>query len=401
MCASEDVTRGFAVRSRTGCAQLSRSNTSEEGMETAALAAAGRLSDDELLRRVAALAGRERRATVELIAHLAELDRRRLYRGEGYRSLFCYCTDALRLAEHATYKRIVAARACRRFPVLLGLLENGALNLSTLRLIAPHLTRDNVSAVLGEAVGRCKREVEALVARLAPPPDVVASVRKLPDKPVVASNPPAPTEPRAEPTLVEPAQPEQSLRPASADPLVFPALPPATAPVVALAPGRYRVQFTMSDQTQETLRQVQALLRREIPDGDLATVFDRALKLLLEDTARKKLAATDHPRPRRAGAPDPRSRHKPAELVRAVWRRDGGRCAVLARNGRRCGAEAFLEFHHVDAYALGGEMTEHNISLRCRAHNQYEADLIFGPHVPRVREPDAVYETGNRRRREQ
>ena len=126
----------------------------------------------------------------------------------------------------------------------------------------------------------------------------------------------------------------------------------------------------------------------------MATLFDRALKLLLDETARKKLAATDHTR-RRKGSRDLHSRHKPAELVRAVWQRDAGRCAFVAKNGRRCGEESFLEFHHVDAHALGGEMMEDNISLRCHAHNQYEAELLFGPHVPKVRELAPAYVSSN------
>jgi hypothetical protein len=346
-------------------------------MQITLLVAAARLSDRELLRRVTSLAVHERQATVELVAHLAELDKRGLYRGEGYGSLFTYCTEALHLAEHATYKRIVAARACRRFPVLLKHLADGSLNLSTLRLIAPHLTRENVTAIVGEAAGRRKRYVEALVARLAPRPDVAPSVKKLPARPMpVVSSAPSTIEvaviPASQPTAAEPAA------------LVLPAPPPPSPPVAALAPDRYRLQLTVTGETHDTLRQVQTLLRREIPDGDLATIFDRALKLLLEDTARKKVAATDHRRPRRAGA-HKRSRYKPAELVRAVWRRDGGRCAFVAKNGRRCREDAFLEFHHLHAYGQGGEMTEDNISLRCRAHNQYEAELVFGPQVTKVR----------------
>jgi hypothetical protein len=335
---------------------------------------------------VVALAGHERRATVELIAHLAEVDKRKLHRGQGYGSLFVYCTEALHLAEHATYKRIVAARACRRFPMLLDRLADGSLNLSTLRLIAPHLTRENLTAVVGEAIGRRKRDVEALVARLAPQPDVAQSLRKLPAKP-------DPVESSA-PDAVE--QRDDALRPAMADPpdLVLPAPPPQSPPVAALAPDRYRIQFTVGPETHDTLRQLQALLRREIPDGDLAALFHRALSLLLEETVRKKLAATDRPRSR-PGPRDLHSRQKPADLVRAVWRRDGGRCAFVARNGRRCGEESFLEFHHLEAYALGGEMSEENISLRCHAHNQYEAELLFGPHVPKVRERAPAYVSRN------
>jgi hypothetical protein len=65
--------------------------------------------------------------TVELVAHLAELDARRLYLGEGYGSLFAYCTGALRLAEHAAYNRIETARLARRFPVVLNGLADGRL----------------------------------------------------------------------------------------------------------------------------------------------------------------------------------------------------------------------------------------------------------------------------------
>jgi hypothetical protein len=39
----------------------------------------------------------------------------------------------------------------------------------------------------------------------------------------------------------------------------------------------------------------------------------------------------------------------------------------------------FLEFHHVRAYAMQGPATVQNISLRCWRHNQYEAELTFGP----------------------
>src|SRR5262245_42901304 len=87
------------------------------------------MTDDELLARVCNLAQRERAATVHLIAALAELDSRRLYLGGGYSSLFTYCTQALHLSEHAAYGRIEAARAARRFPVILDLLVEGAVTL--------------------------------------------------------------------------------------------------------------------------------------------------------------------------------------------------------------------------------------------------------------------------------
>jgi 5-methylcytosine-specific restriction endonuclease McrA len=72
------------------------------------------------------------------------------------------------------------------------------------------------------------------------------------------------------------------------------------------------------------------------------------------------------------------SRHIPAAVKRAVWSRDGGRCAFVSSDGRRSIEQGFLEFHHVRPFAAGGEPTAENIQLRCRAHNGYEANLAFG-----------------------
>ncbi len=69
------------------------------------LVAVARLSNAELLARITQLAAREQEATAALIAHLAELDARRLYLAEGYSSLFVCCTQVLHLAEHAAYGR--------------------------------------------------------------------------------------------------------------------------------------------------------------------------------------------------------------------------------------------------------------------------------------------------------
>ena len=74
-----------------------------------------RLTDEALLACVRDLARRERRATVALVAHLAELDERRLYLDEGCSSLFTYCTEVLHFLEHAAYNRIECARAARRY----------------------------------------------------------------------------------------------------------------------------------------------------------------------------------------------------------------------------------------------------------------------------------------------
>jgi hypothetical protein len=142
---------------------------------------------------------------------------------------------------------------------------------------------------------------------------------------------------------------------------------------------RFKVHLTISHETRDKLDRVQALARQAIPNGDLLTIVDRALTLLLNELERQRCAATSSPR--RGREDSGRSRHIPAAVSREVWRRDGGRCAFGGRDGR-CSERSFLEYHHVRPYADGGPATTANIELRCQAHNAYEASLLFESGPP-------------------
>lgn len=154
---------------------------------------------------------------------------------------------------------------------------------------------------------------------------------------------------------------------------------PPRAVMRPLSTERYKLELTISGATREKLRRVQDLLRHAVPKGDLADIFDRAVTSLLEDLERRRFAATSKPRATRE--PTRGSRYIPAAVRREVWKRDEGRCAFVGARGR-CTETAFLEFHHVDPYAVGGDPTVDNIQLRCKAHNRYEAQLFFGTDVP-------------------
>ena len=167
----------------------------------------------------------------------------------------------------------------------------------------------------------------------------------------------------------------------------FPVPEPSPASIAPLAPERYRIQLTVSRETHDKFRRAQALLRHAVPSGDAAEIFDRAVTLLVDRLERQRFAQAERPRATTQGAAGA-SRHIPAAVRRAVWRRDGGCCAFVGTEGR-CGERAFLELHHVEPYAVGGAATVENIELRCRAHNAYEARLFFGPDV--VREGEASW----------
>ena len=337
-----------------------------QGRMTESLTAVSLLCDAELLAEVRVAAAREREATVRLIALLAQIDARRLYLGEGCSSLFTYCTQVLHLSEHAAYGRIEAARAARRFPVILDLLSDGSMTLTTVTLLAPHLTPANHGEILDAARHKSKRDVEHIVARLRPQPALPATVRKLPE--------PRPAPAPGQPSVVAPT--------AHADSALNLAPPPTrpAATVTPLAPERYKVQFTISSETHDKLRRAQDLLRHSIPNGDPAALFDRALSLLLADLERSEARRDDSP----ARGSSARVRLA-SHFCRCADERSGSATAVSARSlapMARCTERGFLEFHHVRPYADGGATVVENLELRCRAHNLHEAERYFGSTLP-------------------
>ena len=130
------------------------------------------IPDDELLHRLAELLRDSRCTEAELVAHIGEVDRRRLHARLASPSMFRYCIHVLQLSEPEAYLRIAAARAARRHPVLLAMLADGRLHLSGIAKLAPHLTRENRDALLRRATHRSKRQIEELIAEICPRPDV-------------------------------------------------------------------------------------------------------------------------------------------------------------------------------------------------------------------------------------
>jgi hypothetical protein len=349
------------------------------------LAAFEGVSDDELVERVKQLAACERRASVALIRSLVEFDSRQLYLREGCSSLFTYCTQVLHLSEGSAYNRIETARAARRYPKVLEALERGDVTLTAVRLLAPHLTAESHGEVIAAARHRSKLEIQELIAKLNPRPAAAPLIRRVALQPSNRDSPPALAS--AQELEISPAT---TATVTSASALVgedVPAKAPAplcrAAVVTPLAPELYRLQVTLTRETHDKLRRAQALARHRLASGDVASILDRALTLLVGHLERRRFASVASPK-QSAGESPAWGRYIPAAVRRTVWDRDEGRCAFIGRAGR-CRETAFLEFHHVAPYAAGGEATADNIQLRCRAHNQYEARLFFGDTLVRER----------------
>ena len=362
------------------------------------------LSDDELLRRLSDLLRQSRRCEADLVAHIGEVDSRRLYAREASPSMFAYCTGVLHLSEAEAYLRIAAARASREHPILLEMLGDGRLHLTGVAKLAPRLTLENREALLKRATHKSKRQIEELIAELEPRPDVPALMRRLParrqvdapasglcpvrgavaDRDVEADLPPhgdgvatsgchlrldgvasvATASPELRPDAVRVPPASGNFRPAAVEPL---------------APARYKVQFTASAALHDKLERLRALMRSSVPDGDLAAIIDEAVTEKLERLEAQRFARTRAPRKAHSESDTcPRTRQIPAAVRRAVYERDGGRCRYVDEQSRQCTAREGLEFHHRHPFGCGGDHSVENVSLTCRAHNGYLAEVDYG-----------------------
>jgi 5-methylcytosine-specific restriction endonuclease McrA len=156
--------------------------------------------------------------------------------------------------------------------------------------------------------------------------------------------------------------------------------------VAPLLPGRYSLQVTIDQETYEDVRYARELLGHAVPSRELAKLMKRAFRELVQVLEKKKFAKCVQTRPRRGSSS---ARYVPSEIRRTVWLRDGGQCTFVSDHGKRCAARSCLEFDHIEAVARGGQTTASGMRLRCRAHNQYEAERTFGVEFMRNKREQA------------
>ncbi len=342
--------------------------------------------DEELDRRFGLLVRSERELVAEMLACWIEVDRRKRWAERGYPSMFAWCRKKHRLSESVIGKRIHAARAAKRFPVILGMLRRGEIHLCAISRLARHLNEANHVAVLERARGLSKRRLEVLIAELSPKPDPKPRItaERVAASPAVASPAPTPTLellPQRTTSLASPTvhvtppcsgervQVEVELRDSS---------PPARpARIEPRSPGRFALTVPMSEHTVGALRKLEALLSHR-RNADLESIVARAIDELLERTERERTGKARRPRPTDAKSNAGTTRAPRRAARRAVWEGDDESCAYVSPDGHRCGSMHRLQVHHVEPFARGGPTNVANLSLRCAAHNRYEAERDFG-----------------------
>jgi 5-methylcytosine-specific restriction endonuclease McrA len=394
------------------------------------------LADATLLHDLAALVAQDRATTAALLAHIAEVDARKLYLPAACSSMFTYCVRELHMSEDTAFKRIRVARAGRRFPEILEMLAEGKLHVSAVVLLAPYLRPENFGELLGAATHKTQKETEQLLAERFPQANVPTTIRALApngradelatrtvDQHVLQLAPGPVLEHASElATQLAPERVHGSLvqaqvgqlvpelatqvatwpveqqfsqlaaRPAEqAIPSNVPPQPAAPrAKITPLSASHFEMRLTIDRETQEQLRYAQALLGHSVPSGDVAQVLKRALGALVQQLEQKRFAKCVRSGKRTSAAD---GRYVPAEIRRAVWQRDQGQCTFVSAKGRRCEEKTRLEFDHTQPFAKGGSTTAGQLQLKCRAHNQYAAECAYGTEFMRTKREAARQRT--------
>jgi hypothetical protein len=150
-----------------------------------------------------------------------------------------------------------------------------------------------------------------------------------------------------------------------------------------LSADRVQVKFTASRELEEKIALARDLMSHRNPRGDLAAIFEAALDLWIKDALNEKLGVTE----RAQKKPRPAKRERVTNRTRReVLDRDGLGCTFVNERGERCGERAFLELDHRKSKGTGGGPEPENMRFLCRAHNQAEAERVYGKaHMERCR----------------
>jgi hypothetical protein len=362
-------------------------------MDSGAFWELGDVADRDLQAELARLLANGSRTEARIIAHLAAVEERRLHLEAGSSSLFDYCCQRLGLSENEAFHRITAARPARRFPAIFGLVERRTIHLTAVCLLRDYLTPENHRELLQEASGKTKFQVQEMLARRFPRPDVASTIRKLP-LPRARAPVPTPALPRLVPSAEGDAANDASNESPSRTQIASSTSSSHRVVVEPLSAARYRIQLNASAALKQKLERAVDLLSHSIPSGDLCAVLERALDLLIERVEKKRFAQTAQtksPRPGLRSKPNQSARslksrafqagvreHIPDGVKRQIAARDGLRCTFVGSDGQRCSATKFTQIHHEEPWARGGCETVENLRILCRAHNRLLAEREFG-----------------------
>ena len=281
------------------------------------------LSDDALLGSIKTAVKIERQATREVLLHLLEVERRRLYLERGFASLFEFCTEELGYCAGSAQIRIQSMRLIRDLPdetersQVMEKLDSGVLKLTQLsslqkfsRAVAMDLKRkvdaNQKRELLQQIEGKTTRETEK----------IIIEALELP------------------------------------------------------RPQGTELKIHLDEEAMQLLQELKGLTSHSHPSGNDSQVLKQALRLAVAALKTKK--GLDGRRVTSHDEPDSTQQALPTPTRRFVWKRDDAQCSYVdPRTGRRCSSRHLLELDHILEKSKGGDHQPDNLRLLCHAHHRW------------------------------
>jgi hypothetical protein len=306
------------------------------------------LTDKILLDNLRSLVQKEREVTLQVLHHLREVERRSLYAKLAYPSLFEYVVKELKYSEGAAQRRISSMRLLREVPSIEAKVGAGTLSLSALAKAQSFFRQESKN------INTPAKKIEIL--------------SKLENK-----------------SLVEV---EKELVRRSSNPLAL--VPEKIRPVTST---HSELKILVEDVLLKEIEELRGLLAHAKPHASIKDLIAYAVNRTVKELRPK--APIQAIKAKSSSKPDEKAneisrRYIPAEVKRRVWKRDCGECSFIdPGSNRKCCSKHGLEYDHIVSFGVGGNATESNLRLRCRAHNQLAAVVAYGVqkmarHVPRM-----------------
>lgn len=280
----------------------------------------------------------EKSATLTLLEHLAEVDRRRLYAEKGFPSLWIYVNEFLGYSESQTTERVSAMRLMVKVPEVKKELEAGKITLTATAKLATHVRREKTGTaetldLLSAISGKTTREVEQHLAKNA---TVEYQMEK------------------------------------------FKAITSETTRIIIDVDQEFLMLMNRVRElkghpgttTQELLKaSMKKLIEKHSPkktgEGLRAPEVENKQGSNVEKTILKNTSTN--------------SRYIPYPIRNEIRLRSGDRCEYIdPESKRRCPCKTRLEFDHVVPFSLGGQSTFENLRHYCASHNKLSAIRQYG-----------------------
>ena len=225
-------------------------------------------------------------------------------------------------------------------------------HISGIALLHAIITDEDAERLIDEAAGKSRRDIEEMRVREKPKEDISTGMKR-------------------QPALNCEPQPQSVVAPAAAAPTPAPASASKNIPIEVRSPNRHAYRTMLSDETRAGYQRVQDLTGKNDEEifADMVEVYEAEL-------LKRKHAQVEKPQAKARPRQD--EQDIPASVKRDVWKRDQGCCTHIGSDGKQCCTRRHLQYHHIISRHDGGKATNENITLRCRAHNLYQAKLELG-----------------------